>query len=95
MTNQPRIEVTIADTTAEDFARQVTDIVARLKPMMAGHGPAMQGAVIADLVSLWVAGHPPAEREGMFDLLCDHAWALVPASEMEMFGEAGHPARRQ
>lgn len=81
--------------TAKEFARETFDIVARIKPMLAGHGPALQGAVLADLVSLWVAGHAPVEREPWFDLLCDHAWALVAVSEKELFGEAGHPAGRE
>lgn len=92
---QPNIEIEIDDRTADEFARECFDIVARLKPLIAGHGPAMQGAVLADLISLWVAGHEPASREGMMDLLFDHASALVPESEKEIFGEAGHPAGRQ
>lgn len=91
--NQPSIE--IDDITAEDFERECLDIVTRLKPLLAGYGPALQGAVLADLVSLWVAGHEPASREGMMDLLFEHASALVPEREKEMFGEAGHPAGRQ
>jgi hypothetical protein len=87
--SRPNIE--IDDTTAEDFARECFDIVARLKPLMAGHGPAMQGAVLADLISLWVAGHAPDSREGMMKLLFDHVTALVPESDKELFGERGHP----
>jgi hypothetical protein len=37
------------------------DAVARLmgaiKPLLAGHSPAMQGAVLADLLAIWLAGH--------------------------------------
>lgn len=88
---QPAID----NTSAEEFARSSFDIVARIKPMLAGHDVALQGAVLADLVSLWLAGHHPAGREGVFELWAAHTLRLVDLSEAEMFGPAGHPARQE
>ena len=33
-----------------------------IRPMLAGHGPPVQGAALVKLVSLWLAGHPEAGR---------------------------------
>lgn len=83
------------DASAEEVARSSFDIVARIKPMLAGHGTEVQGAVLADLVSLWLAGHEPAGRQGIFALWIKHTLRLVDLSEAEIFGPAGHPARRE
>jgi len=37
------------------------DIVDRIKPILAGNDPGVQGAVLAELLSLWLAGHSPPE----------------------------------
>jgi hypothetical protein len=37
--------------------REVTELVDRIKPLLAGHSPDVQGAVVADLTAIWLAGH--------------------------------------
>jgi hypothetical protein len=37
--------------------KAIAAIVARIKPLLAGHPPEMQGAVLADLLAIWLAGH--------------------------------------
>ena len=37
------------------------DMVERIKPILAGNDPGVQGAVLAELLSLWLAGHSPPE----------------------------------
>jgi hypothetical protein len=35
----------------------IAAIVAQIKPLLAGKPPDMQGAVLADLLAIWLAGH--------------------------------------
>jgi len=47
-------------------ARTVLRLVKMLRPHLAGYRPEIQGAVLADLTSLWIAGHrhpDPAEQD--------------------------------
>jgi len=52
----------------ETFADQVEAIVERIKPILAGHDSAVQGAVLAELWSIWLAGHPREVREDLIEL---------------------------
>jgi hypothetical protein len=36
------------------------EMVERIAPILAGHGPDVQGAALADLVAMWLAGHRSA-----------------------------------
>jgi hypothetical protein len=42
---------------AMDDADLVESIANRIKPLLAGHRPEIQSAVLADLLSMWLAGH--------------------------------------
>ena len=64
---------------------QVERIAARIKPLLAGHPPEVQGAALADLLSLFIAGHHPAIRDEMLALHFQAVRDLIPVSEMEMF----------
>jgi hypothetical protein len=44
---------------------QVDELVQRIRPLMAGKGPGVQGAVCADLTAIWLAGHNKAMREAL------------------------------
>lgn len=66
-----------------------------IQPLLRGHPPFVQGAVLADLVSLWLAGHimpgdPVAtlkvRKEFLEDWLAT-VWSLVPASEEEILAK--------
>lgn len=68
-------------------------IVERIKPMLAGRSGPVQGAVLADLLSLWIAGHHPRLRD---EILAEHIATvrrLVPHSEKEIFGPRGWPVQ--
>lgn len=72
----------IADNSlAADEALKISE---RIKPLLAGHGPDMQGAVLADLVSIWLAGHPAAMREIVLREWLTAVRQLVPVSVMEI-----------
>lgn len=82
-----------ADADVEQKARDVQELSLAIRPLLAGKPPEMQSAVLADLLSLWIAGHHPELREQMFRDHIALVRELVPESEKEMFGEAGHPGR--
>lgn len=39
-------------------AATVVDLVDRMRPILANHHPGEQGAALAELLSLWLCGHP-------------------------------------
>lgn len=70
----------------------VVGLVEAIKPNLAGWPPGVQGGVLADLLSMWLAGHAPALREQALAHLLEAAREMLPINEQIMFGEAGHPA---
>jgi hypothetical protein len=42
---------------------EVVAIIAQIRPLLAGHVPEVQGAVLADLLAIWLAGHHVAGDE--------------------------------
>lgn len=46
----------------------VLALVEQIKPLFAGKGPELQGAVIVELTSLWLAGHPKHVREQLLEI---------------------------
>jgi hypothetical protein len=76
-------------------ALKVQQIVDAIKPLLGGHPPEMQGAVIADLLAIWLASHAPELRETALTFHIDMVRLLTAAEEGLMFGSDGHPARRQ
>jgi hypothetical protein len=59
------------------------EIVERIKPLLAGHAPERQGAGLADLLSIWLAGHPAFLREELLIMHIEQGRKLVPISEAE------------
>jgi hypothetical protein len=56
----------------------------KIKPLLAGHDPSVQGAVLADLVSMYFAGHHRDIREEAMALWLCTMVELIPASEQEI-----------
>lgn len=75
-----------------DFAREVTARFESIRPLLAGAGPKVQGAVLGDLVALWLAGHlvvgdPAATaelRKDMLDELVGLVEKLVPVNAAQL-----------
>jgi hypothetical protein len=65
-------------------AKGALEISDRIKPLLAGKGADVQGAVLADLLSIWLAGHPAEMREEILAMHIEYVCQLVPASEAEM-----------
>jgi hypothetical protein len=42
---------------APDPAREAMKLAASIRPMLAGRPPEAQGAALADLLAIWLAGH--------------------------------------
>ena len=47
---------------------RVLHIAESIHPLLRGNPPMVQGAVLAELLSLWIAAHPPEVREGLLKL---------------------------
>jgi hypothetical protein len=53
----------------EGLAQQVIGLANQIKPLLAGRPPEVQGAVLAELLATWVAGHvDPTNRERTADM---------------------------
>jgi hypothetical protein len=67
-------------------ADEIGPIVERIRPLLAGHSPEVQGAVLADLLAIFLAAHgvddpdPAVEalREEILRLHIDAVRALIP-----------------
>ena len=79
-----------------DLAFEVEHISKQIQPLLKGRPAHVQSGVLADLLSLWLAGHwPPEYRQHLLDQFVDLVHDLVPESERELFGADGHPAGRK
>ena len=49
----------------DDTLKRVQTLLREIGPLLAGQGAAAQGAVLADLLAMWIAGHctPGSEHE--------------------------------
>jgi hypothetical protein len=57
----------------------------KIRPLLAGLSPEVQGGVLADLVSVFIAGHHPELREAMLEMHVDLVRELIPETEKEIF----------
>lgn len=66
-----------------------------IQPLLHGQARQVQGGVLADLLSLWLAGHviigdreaTDELRHQLLDDLVATVWKLVPASEQEIMSK--------
>lgn len=71
--------------TADPFAAIASRLSLRIRPILAGHHPGVQGAALADLLSVWLAGHHPDMREEVFRVHMELVREMIPQSEKEIF----------
>lgn len=71
-------------------------IVESIRPMLAGHPPQVQSAVIADLLAIFLAGHfaptpvkTAAAREMMLGIILDLVRQLIPVNEATILAARG------
>jgi hypothetical protein len=74
-----------------DEVRAAGALLSLMAPLLAGHPPGVQGAVLMLLLAKWLAGHAPVLRSRILELHVASALNMVPVYEREIFGEAGHP----
>jgi hypothetical protein len=70
--------------TDEPNAGTVLAVVARIRPMLAGRHPGEQGAILADLLAIWLAGHPFELREALLDNHVERVRDLIPPNVKAM-----------
>jgi hypothetical protein len=74
------------DTTDDDLQR-ARAIVDRVKPIFAGQGGGAQGAALAELLALYLAGHPAPLRDEVLAMHVDCVRRLIPVVENELSNE--------
>jgi hypothetical protein len=65
------------DQIAMDRLRTTDRIIDQIQPLLAGHNPATQGAVIAELLGIFLGGHAPAMRDEICDATIEMAWRMM------------------
>ena len=73
----------------EAKARDVDRIVEAIRPLLAGRPHEVQGAVLADLLAMWIAGHHPALRHEMLTMHVDMVRKLVAPNEAALIERLG------
>lgn len=66
---------------------QILAVADRIKPMLHGLGPDVQGAVLCELLSYWVAGHEPKMRKPVLKHFLSVLRELVEVNEQILFGD--------
>ena len=75
--------------TRSDQAHEVEAIVEAIRPMLAGKTPEVQGAVLADLLAIFLAGHHPELREQLLTMHIEGVRKLIAPNEAAIFAQRG------
>jgi hypothetical protein len=67
-------------------AHEANRLSRKIRPLLAGKPPEVIGAVLGELVSLFIAGTRPSLRRWTLDQHIKLVTDLVPESEKEIFG---------
>ena len=75
---------------SDSITDQALHLSAQIEPMLAGKGSMVQGAVLANLTALWLAGHfgGPGIREKLIEMHMEMCKALMPVHEAEILARA-------
>jgi hypothetical protein len=66
----------------------------RIRGLLAGQGPDIQGAILADLLAYYIVGWAPQLREEVLAHHIETVRQLAELNDKELFGDAGHPGGR-
>lgn len=58
-------------------------LVAKIKPLLAGWHPSIQGSALVKLVATYIAGHHPSLREEMLRLHIEFVKHMIPVCERD------------
>lgn len=75
---------------SSEFNTKIDFLVDQIKPILAGHHPGLQGAVIADLLAMYIAGLTKENgvRAEVFD-----AWFALARDLVTMYGGLNSPKK--
>jgi hypothetical protein len=62
---------------ALDMVKTTDGIIDQIRPLLAGHNPATQGVVIAELLGILLGGHAPEMRDEICDATVETAWRMM------------------
>jgi hypothetical protein len=74
-----------------EAATRSQELVDQIKPILAGQEAAIQSAILADLLAIWLAGHAPQMRDEILVAHIALVRELIGPNERIMFGDEGHP----
>lgn len=80
---------------SEDDDQKVRDsyrVVEEVRHILHGEEPEVVGAALAELTSLWLAGHSKTIRDDIFAAHMMLILKLTPLTEIQLFGPDGHPS---
>lgn len=78
----------------DNTVREIEKAVSAIKPLLAGREPEVQGAIMCELLAIWLAGHAPIIRDAVLETHVKLVREMIPISEWELFGKKGHPDTR-
>jgi len=68
------------------FAQQVSELESQIEPLLQGRDPAVQSAVLADLLAIWVSGHQDKDkRDAVLKSHIDLVKRLIPVYDMPAY----------
>lgn len=76
-------------------AEEVFALVAKLAPSLAGQHPGVQSAALAQLLAMWLAGHPNFTRDVFLEDHVKLVRKLIAPAERERFNGGQHPHNKQ
>ena len=68
-------------------ATKATALSGAIAPMLNGNESGVVGAVLGDLVSIWLAGHRKEDREAILQSFIEYTRDMVSASVEQAFGD--------
>jgi hypothetical protein len=77
----------MADTRIE----QIVSVVNQIRPLLAGRSPEIQGAILAELLATFLAGHHPGLRDEILTLHVEKVRELIAPCEAELFATRERP----
>jgi hypothetical protein len=83
----------------ENSPAKVLEIAEQIKPLLAGRGPVLQSAVLAELLSIvlashWIPGeraHTESLRKTILEIHCRLVWELVEVNSKTMGTDGDSP----
>lgn len=81
----------MADDLRVPSMQEVDDLVDQIKLLLQGKGPMMQGAALADIVSMFFAGHHPQIREEQIENWVETMRKMIEVNEAQLLEHYGMP----